>query len=77
MDGEPGPAADRLRQALPLHHQHEDARGEAWTMYYLGQALEERGEHDAALRQLERSRAADAAVSAYAEADLRRNFNRS
>lgn len=25
-------------------------------MYYLGQALEERGEHDAALRQLERSR---------------------
>ena len=34
----------------------EDARGEAWTLYYLGHALEESGETDAGLRTLERSR---------------------
>ncbi len=45
----PAPAASR-------HRENEDARGEAWTVYYLGQSLEETGNLDQAVRELERSR---------------------
>ncbi len=41
---------------MARHRDNEDARGEAWTLYYLGQALEETGELDQAVRELERSR---------------------
>ena len=50
------PAVDGLRQAASRHRDNEDARGEAWTVYYLGQALEETGDLDQAVRELERSR---------------------
>jgi tetratricopeptide (TPR) repeat protein len=45
-----------LDEAVQRHRATEDARGEAWTLYYLGHALEESGETDAALRTLERAR---------------------
>jgi hypothetical protein len=38
------------------HRDNEDARGEAWTLYYLGQALEEAGDLDRSVRELERAR---------------------
>lgn len=47
---------ERLREALARHREQEDARGEAWTLYYLGQALEEGGERDQSVRELERAR---------------------
>lgn len=47
---------DGLRQAAARHRDNEDARGEAWSLYYLGQALEETGNLDLAVRELERSR---------------------
>ncbi|MER7637306.1 tetratricopeptide repeat protein [Streptomyces sp. NPDC126522] len=53
---DPSPAIDGLRQAAARHRDNEDARGEAWTVYYLGQALEETGNLDLAVRELERSR---------------------
>ncbi|MFI6618336.1 tetratricopeptide repeat protein [Streptomyces sp. NPDC050528] len=53
---DPSPAVDGLRQAAARHRDNEDARGEAWTVYYLGQALEETGNLDLAVRELERSR---------------------
>ncbi|CAM5369242.1 hypothetical protein SAVIM40S_06995 [Streptomyces avidinii] len=56
VDGDPGPAVDGLREALARHREAEDARGEAWTQYYLGQALEEGGGRDEAVRELERAR---------------------
>jgi tetratricopeptide (TPR) repeat protein len=56
LRGEPQEAAHELDEALQRHRGSEDARGEAWTLYYLGQALEECGDTDAALRTLERSR---------------------
>lgn len=56
MDGEASAAVDGLRQAASRHRENEDARGEAWTYYYLGQALEETGDLDKAVRELERSR---------------------
>ncbi|MDR3035991.1 MAG: hypothetical protein LBV78_23350, partial [Kitasatospora sp.] len=42
--------------ALARHRDSEDARGEAWTLYYLGQAREEHGDYDGAVRALERAR---------------------
>ncbi|MFJ4631027.1 tetratricopeptide repeat protein [Streptomyces sp. NPDC088847] len=54
--GDPSPAIDGLRQAAARHRDNEDARGEAWTVYYLGQSLEETGNLDLAVRELERSR---------------------
>ncbi|WP_405991216.1 tetratricopeptide repeat protein [Streptomyces sp. NBC_00986] len=54
--GDPSPAVDGLRQAAARHRDNEDARGEAWTVYYLGQALEETGNLDLSVRELERSR---------------------
>lgn len=54
--GDPSPAVDGLRQAAGLHRDNEDARGEAWSLYYLGQALEETGNLDLSVRELERSR---------------------
>jgi tetratricopeptide (TPR) repeat protein len=47
---------EELRGAAARHRDNEDARGEAWTLYYLGQALEETGNLDQAVRELERSR---------------------
>jgi tetratricopeptide (TPR) repeat protein len=47
---------DGLRQAAARHRDNEDARGEAWSLYYLGQALEETGNLDQAVRELERAR---------------------
>ncbi|MFJ8664804.1 tetratricopeptide repeat protein [Streptomyces sp. NPDC093600] len=49
-------AVDGLREALSRHREQEDARGEAWTLYYLGHALEESGDLDQAVRELERAR---------------------
>ncbi|MFE5817982.1 tetratricopeptide repeat protein [Streptomyces sp. NPDC056479] len=54
--GDPSPAVDGLRQAAARHRDNEDARGEAWSLYYLGQSLEETGNLDLAVRELERSR---------------------
>jgi tetratricopeptide (TPR) repeat protein len=54
--GDPSAAVDGLRQAVSRHRDNEDARGEAWTVYYLGQALEETGNLDLSVRELERSR---------------------
>ncbi|MER6677061.1 tetratricopeptide repeat protein [Streptomyces sp. NPDC000983] len=56
VDGDPSAALDGLRQAAARHRENEDARGEAWTIYYLGQSLEETGNLDQAVRELERSR---------------------
>ncbi|MFF7600090.1 AAA family ATPase [Streptomyces mirabilis] len=56
VDGDPSTAAEGLRQAASRHRENEDARGEAWTIYYLGQSLEETGNLDQAVRELERSR---------------------
>ncbi|MGW4975255.1 AAA family ATPase [Streptomyces mirabilis] len=56
VDGDPSTAAEGLRQAASRHRENEDARGEAWTIYYLGQSLEETGNLDLAVRELERSR---------------------
>ncbi|MEU9187910.1 tetratricopeptide repeat protein [Streptomyces sp. NPDC048484] len=56
VDGDPSPAVDGLRQAASRHRENEDSRGEAWTVYYLGQSLEETGNLDLAVRELERSR---------------------
>lgn len=47
---------DGLRQAASRHRDNEDVRGEAWSVYYLGQALQETGNLDVAVRELERSR---------------------
>ncbi|WP_406252936.1 tetratricopeptide repeat protein [Streptomyces atratus] len=54
LDG--APAVEQLDRALARHRDNEDARGEAWTLFYLGQALEESGDTDRAVRQLERAR---------------------
>lgn len=54
--GDAGTAEEELRHALARHRDNEDARGEAWTRYYLGQALEERGRLNDAVRELERAR---------------------
>ncbi|MEU0149124.1 tetratricopeptide repeat protein [Streptomyces sp. NPDC006288] len=58
MDADSGtpPAVEQLREALARHRGNEDARGEAWTRYYLGQALEEEGDSDQGVRELERAR---------------------
>ncbi|MFE1801524.1 tetratricopeptide repeat protein [Streptomyces sp. NPDC059517] len=56
VDGDPSAAVDGLRQAASRHRENEDSRGEAWTVYYLGQSLEETGNLDQAVRELERSR---------------------
>ncbi|NEE48625.1 hypothetical protein G3M55_28980, partial [Streptomyces sp. SID8455] len=56
LDGDPEPALEQLRDALARHRDNEDARGEAWTLYYLGQALEEDGDTVEAVRELERAR---------------------
>ncbi|MEU5717928.1 tetratricopeptide repeat protein [Streptomyces sp. NPDC020403] len=58
MEGNGGTATavEELRGALDRHRANEDARGEAWTRYYLGQALEEDGDTDQAVRELERAR---------------------
>jgi tetratricopeptide (TPR) repeat protein len=56
LRGEHREAAADLDAAVQRHRASEDARGEAWSLYYLGLALEECGDTDAALRTLERSR---------------------
>ncbi|MER5429784.1 tetratricopeptide repeat protein [Streptomyces sp. NPDC002588] len=56
IDGEPGAAVEGLRAAAARHRANEDARGQAWTVYYLGLALEETGDLDTSVRELERSR---------------------
>jgi len=56
ISGEPSLAAEELRAAAARHRENEDARGEAWTVYYLGLALEEMGQLDRSVRELERSR---------------------
>ncbi|MEX3103498.1 tetratricopeptide repeat protein [Streptomyces sp. ST1020] len=54
--GDAALAAEDLRAAAARHRENEDARGEAWTVYYLGLALEETGQLDRSVRELERSR---------------------
>ncbi|WP_416971977.1 tetratricopeptide repeat protein [Streptomyces sp. 4F14] len=54
--GDAALAAEELRAAAARHRENEDARGEAWTVYYLGLALEETGQLDRSVRELERSR---------------------
>ncbi|MHC5908585.1 tetratricopeptide repeat protein, partial [Streptomyces sp. S6] len=56
MSGEAALAAEELRAAAARHRENEDARGEAWTVYYLGLTLEETGQLDRSVRELERSR---------------------
>ncbi|UGY93346.1 tetratricopeptide repeat protein [Streptomyces gobiensis] len=55
--GDPTEAVEQLHGALLRHRENEDARGEAWTLYYLGLALEESGNRDSAVQELERARA--------------------
>lgn len=55
--GSTAEAVEELHGALVRHREGEDPRGTAWTRYYLGLALEESGNRDGAVQELERARA--------------------